>query len=160
MQAAEILREAALRVASYLLDGWVEPLVPASLALLGGLADEQRRDARPLVLAVLHDGRLEDLVLRVLPHAALDHDPHLASPCSGSAPPLASPSPAKGRGDEGEGGRGRGGSGEAWGPARSRGGGSLGFRVWRGERRPLVVGGRGDGETVRRAAGAFRLPLW
>ena len=77
MQAAEILREAALRVASYLLDGWVEPLVPASLALLGGLADEQRRDARPLVLAVLHDGRLEDLVLRVLPHAALYHDPHI-----------------------------------------------------------------------------------
>ena len=77
MQAAEILREAALRVASYLLDGWVEPLVPASLALLGGLADEQRRDARPLVLAVLHDGDLEDLVLRVLPHAALYHDPHL-----------------------------------------------------------------------------------
>ena len=35
----------------YLLDGGVEPLVPASLALLGGLADEQRRDARPLVLA-------------------------------------------------------------------------------------------------------------
>ena len=69
---------AELRVAaSYLLDGRVKPLVPARLALLGGLADEQRRDARPLVLAVLHDGRLEDLVLRVLPHAALYHDPHL-----------------------------------------------------------------------------------
>ena len=106
----------------YLLDGGVEPLVPACLALLGGLADEQRRDARPLVLAVLHDGDLEDLVLRVLPHAALDHDPHLDSPCSGSAAPLASPSPAKGRGDGGRGGRGRGGSGEAWGPARARGG--------------------------------------
>lgn len=65
-----------------LLDGGVEPLVPAGLALLGGLADEQRGDARPLVLAVLHHGRLEDLVLGVLPHPALDHDPHLASPSS------------------------------------------------------------------------------
>jgi len=29
-----------------------------------------------LVEAVLHHGGLEDLILRVLPHAALDHDPH------------------------------------------------------------------------------------
>ena len=61
-----------------LLDGGVEPLVPAGLALLGGLADEQRGDARPLVLTVLHHGRLEDLILGVLPHPALNHDPHLA----------------------------------------------------------------------------------
>ena len=34
---------------------------------------EERGDPGPLVLAVLHDGRLEDLVLRVAPYPALDH---------------------------------------------------------------------------------------
>jgi hypothetical protein len=29
------------------------------------------------VYFVLHDGGLEDLILGVLPHAALNHDPHL-----------------------------------------------------------------------------------
>ena len=43
------------------------------LALLRGLAVEERGDPGPLVLAVLHDGRLEDLVLRVAPYPALDH---------------------------------------------------------------------------------------
>eukprot|EP00962_Isochrysis_galbana_P022508 scaffold6732_cov99-Isochrysis_galbana.AAC.2 len=73
-----------------LLDRRVEPLVPARFALLGRLADQQRRDAAPLVLAVLHDCCLEDLILRVLPHATLDQDAHrgsgearrLAAPCS------------------------------------------------------------------------------
>jgi hypothetical protein len=36
-----------------LLDARVEPLVPAGLALLWRLADEQRADARPLILAIL-----------------------------------------------------------------------------------------------------------
>ena len=43
------------------------------LALLCGLAVEEGGDPGPLVLAVLHDGRLEDLVLRVAPYPALDH---------------------------------------------------------------------------------------
>ena len=59
-----------------LADRRVEPLVPARLALLRRLAVEQRRDACPLVLAVLHHRRLQHLVLRVLPDAALDHDAH------------------------------------------------------------------------------------
>jgi hypothetical protein len=46
-----------------LLDGRVEPLVPSRLALLGRFANEQRRDARPLVLAIFHDGGFENLIL-------------------------------------------------------------------------------------------------
>ena len=89
-----------------LFDGGVQPLIPARLALLGRFARKQGGDARPLVLAVLHHGSLEDLVLGVLPHAAcgtgvcvsagagpvtprraftpltLDHDPHGARPPS------------------------------------------------------------------------------
>ena len=59
-----------------LLDARVQPLVPPRLALLRGLANQERGDARPLVLAVLHHRRLQDLILGVLPHAALDHDAH------------------------------------------------------------------------------------
>ena len=57
-------------------------LNPPYLALLGRLAVEQRGDPGPLVLAVLHDGRLEDLILRVAPDAALDHHSrHLGGFC-------------------------------------------------------------------------------
>jgi len=48
----------------HLFDTWVEPFVPSSLALLGRLADEQRRDARPLILTVLHHGGLKNLILQ------------------------------------------------------------------------------------------------
>ena len=62
-----------------LLDGGIEPLEPSGLALLGTLPVQKGRDPGPLVLAILHHGGLEDLILRVLPHAALDHDAwHLA----------------------------------------------------------------------------------
>lgn len=61
----------------YLFNGGVEPLVPAGLALLGGLANEERGDPRPLVLPIFHNRRLEDLILGVLPHASLYHYPHL-----------------------------------------------------------------------------------
>ncbi len=50
--------------------------VPAGLALFWRLSVQQRRNTRPLVFAVLHDGHLEDFILRVLPHAALDDDSH------------------------------------------------------------------------------------
>ncbi len=56
-----------------LLDGGIKPLEPAGLALFGRLAMDERSNSGPLVLAVLHDGRLEDLILRVAPHAALYH---------------------------------------------------------------------------------------
>ena len=53
------------------------------LALLCGLAVEEGGDPGPLVLAVLHDGRLEDLILRVPPHPTLDHNTrHLDLPKS------------------------------------------------------------------------------
>ena len=67
------------------LDRWIEPFMPARLALLCRFAHEQRRDARPLILAVLHDGCLEDLILRVLPHTALDQDTHGASATAAEA---------------------------------------------------------------------------
>ena len=57
-----------------LLDGGVQPLEPPGLALLSTLPVKEGRDPRPLVLAVLHHGGLEDLILGVLPHPALDHD--------------------------------------------------------------------------------------
>lgn len=38
---------------------------PSSFALLRRLADEQGGDARPLVEAIFHDRRLEDLILFV-----------------------------------------------------------------------------------------------
>ena len=44
--------------------------LPPCLALLGRLAHHERCDACPLVLAVLHDGGLEDLILGILPYAA------------------------------------------------------------------------------------------
>lgn len=47
-----------------LFDAGVEPLVPARLALLGGLAGEEGGDAGPLVEAILHHRGLEDLVLQ------------------------------------------------------------------------------------------------
>ena len=58
------------------LDGWVEPLIPASLALLGTLAHEKGRNSAPLVQTVLHHGRLKDLVLGIFPNSALNHVPH------------------------------------------------------------------------------------
>jgi len=42
--------------------------------LAGELLCMSTHHARPLVLAVFHHRRLEDLVLRVLPHPAFDHD--------------------------------------------------------------------------------------
>lgn len=59
-----------------LFDGGIEPLVPALLALLGGLALQQRTDTRPLVQPVLHYRRLQDLVLGVLPNSPLHYVPH------------------------------------------------------------------------------------
>mmetsp|Transcript_20181 Transcript_20181/g.32242 ORF Transcript_20181/g.32242 Transcript_20181/m.32242 type:complete len:267 (+) Transcript_20181:594-1394(+) len=60
-----------------LLDARVQPFVPTRFALLGRLAHQQRRDARPLIQTVLHHGCFQDLVLGVLPHTAFDHDPHV-----------------------------------------------------------------------------------
>ena len=56
------------------------------LALLCGLAVEEGGDPGPLVLAVLHDGRLEDLVLRVAPYPALDHHARHLGGLFGSGP--------------------------------------------------------------------------
>ena len=72
-QVEQLLVLVARPLALGLLDGGVQPLEPARLALLGRLAVQQRADSRPLVFAVLHDGFLEDLVLDVAPDAALDH---------------------------------------------------------------------------------------
>ena len=46
-----------------LLDAGIEPLVPPCLALFGRFSIQERSNSSPLVLAVLHDGGLEDLVL-------------------------------------------------------------------------------------------------
>ena len=74
-----------------LLDARIEPLEPARLALLRRLAMQQRGNTRPLVLAVLHHGRLEDLILGVAPHAALDCNADHFS-CSSSSSSLSSSS--------------------------------------------------------------------
>jgi hypothetical protein len=58
------------------LDAGVEPLVPACFALLGCLCSEKRGDTSPLVHAILADSGLEDFVLCVLPHTALDDERH------------------------------------------------------------------------------------
>jgi len=59
-----------------LFDGGVKPLVPALLALLGGLALQERTDTRPLVQPVFHYRRLQDLVFGVLPNSPLHYVPH------------------------------------------------------------------------------------
>jgi hypothetical protein len=46
------------------------------LALLGGLALEERGDTGPLVEAVFHDGCFEDLVFGVFPDSAFHDVPH------------------------------------------------------------------------------------
>lgn len=71
----EIVAELEIKV--YLFYGRVEPLIPTSLTLLGGLTNEERRDPGPLIFPILHHSRLEDLILRVLPDASLYHYPHL-----------------------------------------------------------------------------------
>ncbi|CRK27851.1 hypothetical protein BN1708_004512 [Verticillium longisporum] len=55
-----------------LLDAGVEPFVPSRFALLGRLARQQGRHARPLVEAIFRHGGLEDLILNVGPDASLD----------------------------------------------------------------------------------------
>lgn len=64
-------------VSTHLSDRRVGPLVPTSLALLGGFTHRERRDARPLVLPVLHNRRPEDFIFGVFPDTTLDHNPHL-----------------------------------------------------------------------------------
>lgn len=80
-----------------LLDGRVEPLVPSRLALLGRFANEQRRDARPLVLAIFHDGGFENLILPNSPRPQrppmAQHDAALQS----REPWATRPTPAAGR---------------------------------------------------------------
>jgi len=60
-----------------LLNGRIQPLIPSRLTLFGWFAREQWGNTRPLVFAVFHNGGFEDLILRVFPHAAFDHNPHL-----------------------------------------------------------------------------------
>lgn len=57
-----------------LLNGRVEPFVPSGFALFWCLADQERRDTRPLILAIFGDGSLENLIFSVLPHTAFDDD--------------------------------------------------------------------------------------
>lgn len=47
------------------LDGWVEPLVPAGLALFCRLSHKQGGDTCPLIEAILHHSGLEDFILQV-----------------------------------------------------------------------------------------------
>ena len=63
----------------YLLDGRIEPLVPASFALLSGFANEKGRDSSPLVLPIFHNSSLQDLIFCVLPNTTLYHNPHLGT---------------------------------------------------------------------------------
>lgn len=68
-----------------LLDAGVEPLIPTCLALFGRLPVQQRCNTGPLVGAILHHRRLENLILRVAPRAALDEDArHVGVPLRGS----------------------------------------------------------------------------
>ena len=60
-----------------LLDGWIEPLVPPRLAIFGRLPDQKGTYPAPLVESVLHHGCLEDLILCILPVAALYWNSHL-----------------------------------------------------------------------------------
>ena len=49
----------------------IQPFVPTCFGLLGRLAVQQRGHPRPLLFAVLLDGRLENLIFRILPNTTL-----------------------------------------------------------------------------------------
>jgi hypothetical protein len=54
---------------SNLLDTGIQPFVPPGLALLWGFANQEGGNARPLVLSIFHNCRLEDFILSVLPNS-------------------------------------------------------------------------------------------
>ena len=147
----------------------IEPLVPPCFTLLRRFSVQERSNSSPLVLAVLHDGRLQDLVLRVLPDAALDHDPHLGVVAGARGRPvyslrglLARRRGARGRGCGAWGGAAvvRGAAGEAGAPPRycsagrrgERCGASAGFAGWQSCARLSVSSACAASLTRRRSS--------
>ena len=58
------------------LDAWIKPFIPPCFALLSRLARKQTGNTRPLIFSILHHCSFKNLILRILPNAALNHDPH------------------------------------------------------------------------------------
>lgn len=50
--------------------------IPSGFALLCGFFDEKGSHSTPVVQAIFHDGRLEDLIFAVPPHTSLDKYTH------------------------------------------------------------------------------------